>query len=125
MFPSVWGGFGCKDRCIGDHPLLLVSRIGASTWALRQSKCATFEAPFMFLLLGATKALLIDSGDVEEDKELVAALSSLVPSNVSLVVVHSHPHRCFFLFLFFCVLFLLLSNVVIMFHLVITSKAMR
>jgi hydroxyacylglutathione hydrolase len=67
--------------------------LGEGTFCLRQDKCATAEAPFMYLLVGSAHALLIDSGDLEEDAELVAALRKLVPASCRLVIASTHPHR--------------------------------
>src|SRR6187549_1580587 len=44
-----------------DVPIQIV-RYNANTWILRQNKCIHYESPFMFLFLGETKALLMDTG---------------------------------------------------------------
>lgn len=88
QFPSVWGGFGCL-KCNHDHPMVFVHRLAEGTFAIRQSKCATFEAPFMYLLKGDSSAMLIDSGDLEKDSELVSVLRSLV-GGLPLILVHTH-----------------------------------
>ena len=69
-----------------------VVQLGDKTFCLRQDKCATFEAPFLYLLVGSERCLLIDSGDLEEDPELVAALQRLVPAERPLLIVNTHPH---------------------------------
>lgn len=58
---------------------------------LRQSLCTSFEGPFMYLIVGETKALLIDTGDGgitlrPKVKELLAGKS------LELIVAHSHSH---------------------------------
>jgi glyoxylase-like metal-dependent hydrolase (beta-lactamase superfamily II) len=68
-----------------------VVRLGAATFCLRQDKCATFEAPFLYLLVGSERCLLIDSGDVDEDAELLRALQGLVAGR-PLLIANTHPH---------------------------------
>lgn len=58
---------------------------------LRQSLCTSFEGPFMYLIVGSKKAMLVDTGDggIElrsKVKELLAG------KDVELVVAHSHSH---------------------------------
>jgi hypothetical protein len=53
------GAASCADS---TDPELQVHAYDAATYILRQDKCRTFEAPFMYLLLGADSALLLDSG---------------------------------------------------------------
>src|SRR5262249_779358 len=68
------------------------------TFILRENLCITFEAPFMYLLTGSTKAWLIDSGDVSDPKQIPLAetVMQLLPGTGSaklpLLVVHTHRH---------------------------------
>jgi hydroxyacylglutathione hydrolase len=68
------------------------------TFILRQNLCATFEAPFMYLLIGSTKALLIDTGDLADPNQMPLAqtVMHLLPGDGSaklpLLVVHTHRH---------------------------------
>ena len=57
------------------HPQtpLQVHRYNAQTFILREGLCATFEAPFMYLLVGSTRALMIDTGDVADPKVMPLA----------------------------------------------------
>jgi hydroxyacylglutathione hydrolase len=70
----------------------------ARTFILRESLCATFEAPFIYLLLGSARALLIDTGAVEDAKvmPLAATVQALLPSmgasTMPLLVLHTHRH---------------------------------
>jgi hydroxyacylglutathione hydrolase len=70
----------------------------AHTYILRESLCATWEAPFMYLLVGSKQALLIDTGDVADPKfmPLAATVMGLLPGDAQtklpLLVVHSHGH---------------------------------
>ena len=64
------------------------------TYILRQNLCATFEAPFLYLLIGETKALLIDTGDAADPQAmpLAATVLGLLPDKLPLLVVHTHRH---------------------------------
>lgn len=70
----------------------MIALPGQGLWALRQDKCATFEAPFLFLLVGSQRALLIDAGDLDSDAALLQALDALVPPGLPLLCVSTHPH---------------------------------
>jgi glyoxylase-like metal-dependent hydrolase (beta-lactamase superfamily II) len=66
---------------------------------MRQSKDATFEAPFTFLLFGEERALLLDTGAVDDDllrrtvDGLVADWLTKHPHPAyQLVVAHTHGH---------------------------------
>ena len=48
-------------------------RYNAQTYILRESLCATYEAPFIYLLIGKTKGLLIDTGAVANAKTMPLA----------------------------------------------------
>lgn len=80
------------------EPHLQVHAYNPQTYILRESLCATFEAPFMYLLLGSKQALLIDSGDIADPKiaPLADTVMHLLPDHGSarlpLLVVHTHRH---------------------------------
>lgn len=71
----------------------------ARTFILRESLCATSEAPFMYLLIGSTTAMLIDDGDVADQTQMPLAQTvlGLLPgtgsSKMPLLVVHTHRHQ--------------------------------
>jgi glyoxylase-like metal-dependent hydrolase (beta-lactamase superfamily II) len=74
-----------------------VHRIDDATYLLRQPLCVSVEAPVMVLLVGADRALLIDSGDdVDRSKALVDKVIQLLPApggeRLPLVVAHTHGH---------------------------------
>jgi hydroxyacylglutathione hydrolase len=79
-------------------PPIQVHRYNAQTFVLRESLCETAEAPFMYLLIGANKAMLIDTGDVADAKAvpLAKTVMSLLPeangAKLPLWVVHTHGH---------------------------------
>ena len=68
------------------------------TFILRQSPCATFEANFLYLLVGSDKALLIDTGAVADANEMPLAktILELLPDKdnqkLPLLVAHTHRH---------------------------------
>lgn len=88
-----------KADCSHDAPPpIQVQRYNEDTYVLRENPCVTGEAPFMYLLVGTSKALLIDSGDVADAKvaPLASTVMSLLPepggAKLPLVVVHTHGH---------------------------------
>jgi hydroxyacylglutathione hydrolase len=88
---------GSADCVKNPQPPIQVHRYNAQTFILRQSLCATYEAPFIYLLIGKTKALLIDTGAVADAKTMPLAetvISLLVNggSRLPLMVVHTHGH---------------------------------
>lgn len=70
----------------------------AQTFMLREKLCATWEAPFLYLLIGSVRALLIDTGDIADPTAmpLQRTVQNLLPGEASakmpLLVVHSHGH---------------------------------
>ena len=68
------------------------------TIILREKLCSTWEAPFMYLLIGSKRALLIDTGAVADPNlmPLETLVMSLLPgesaAKLPLLVVHSHGH---------------------------------
>ena len=52
---------GSPDCSEGIDQPIQVFQQDKSTWVLRQNKCLSFEAPFMYLLLGDDRALLLDT----------------------------------------------------------------
>jgi hydroxyacylglutathione hydrolase len=88
---------GSEDCIKNPQPPIQVHRYNAQTFILRESLCATYEAPFIYLLVGKTKALLIDTGAVADAKTMPLAqtvISLLLngKSALPLMVVHTHGH---------------------------------
>lgn len=96
--PGVVWNQGSSDCAKNPQPPLQVYAWNTQTYILRESLCSTFEAPFLYLLIGSQKALLIDTGDVADAQKmpLAATVLSLLPSQGSaklpLLVVHTHRH---------------------------------
>lgn len=89
---------GAQNCASSSQPPLQVHAYNSQTFILRENLCATFEAPFMYLLIGSSKALLIDTGDVADPAKMPLAdtVIKLIHSNGSdklpLLVVHTHRH---------------------------------
>jgi hydroxyacylglutathione hydrolase len=87
-----------SEACVKNpQPPIQVHQYNAQMFILRESLCATYEAPFIYLLIGKTKALLIDTGAVADAKTMPLAqtVTSLLPnggSRLPLMVVHTHGH---------------------------------
>jgi glyoxylase-like metal-dependent hydrolase (beta-lactamase superfamily II) len=85
-----------ESDCQKDpQPPLQVHRYNAQTFILRESLCATYEGPFLYLLVGSGRALLIDTGAVSDARQMPLAqtVRSLLPQpGFPLTVVHTHGH---------------------------------
>jgi glyoxylase-like metal-dependent hydrolase (beta-lactamase superfamily II) len=81
-------------------PSVQVLRVDDDTFILRQSKDLNYEAPFVYLLCGSERALLLDTGAVPDGglRETVDALlgsragGSAGAGGYQLVVAHTHGH---------------------------------
>ncbi|MEQ1515305.1 MAG: MBL fold metallo-hydrolase [Usitatibacteraceae bacterium] len=93
VFPQRWNSGVAKDE-----PIFQVQAIDKNTFAIRQSINSTFEAPFLYLIFGREKALLLDTGvegaplRAEIDRLIDAWLAASDHKIISLVVMHSHAH---------------------------------
>jgi glyoxylase-like metal-dependent hydrolase (beta-lactamase superfamily II) len=89
---------GAADCKANPQPPLEVHPYNPQTFILRENLCSTWEAPFMYLLLGSTRALLIDTGDVSDPNQMPLAktVMQLLPADgaakLPLLVVHTHRH---------------------------------
>lgn len=90
---------GAKDCQANPQPPLEVHPFNESTFIIRESLCATYEAPIIYLLIGSQKALLIDTGDVADAHAMPLAetVFKLLPTGehgrLPLLVVHTHRHQ--------------------------------
>jgi hydroxyacylglutathione hydrolase len=83
-------------------PAFQVHRYDPHTYVLRQSKALTAEAPFLYLLFGNDRAVLLDTGAVKktDDNPLRATIDGIVDAwlaehpreGYELVVAHTHGH---------------------------------
>jgi glyoxylase-like metal-dependent hydrolase (beta-lactamase superfamily II) len=80
------------------EPQTQVQAIDPDTFVIRQSVRTNFEAPFLYLLFGRDRALLIDSGagglKIRPAVDAVIAdwLKANKRASIPLVVAHSHSH---------------------------------
>jgi hydroxyacylglutathione hydrolase len=94
---------GVRHRKRETEPPLQVQEVDPHTVMIRQSKAATFEAPFLYLLFGNDRALLLDTGAVTDPGAMPvrATVDDLVQEwlakhprdGYQLVVAHTHSHR--------------------------------
>src|SRR5580704_1711905 len=90
---------GSADCATNPQPPLQEHQYNPQTFILRENLCATFEAPFMYLLIGSSRALLIDTGDVKEASKMPLAqtvmqlISQGRSTPLPLLVVHTHRHK--------------------------------
>jgi glyoxylase-like metal-dependent hydrolase (beta-lactamase superfamily II) len=86
------------DGTTASEPQTQVQKIDADTFVIRQSVKTNFEAPFLYLLFGRDRVLLLDTGagglkirpavDAVIDRWLAAHHRKAIP----LVVAHTHGH---------------------------------
>lgn len=80
------------------EPQTQMQRIDADTFVIRQSVKTNFEAPFLYLLFGKDRALLIDTGagGLAIRPAVDAVIANWLKANgrvsIPLVVAHSHSH---------------------------------
>jgi hydroxyacylglutathione hydrolase len=95
--PAQWN-IGAENCLASPQPPLQVHTYEQQTFILRQSPCASFEANFIYLLIGSDKALLIDTGAVADPNAmpLATTIMELLPDKnnekLPLVVAHTHRH---------------------------------
>ncbi len=86
---------GSPDCAQSDDPAIQVHQYNSMTYILRQSPCADFEAPFMYLLIGETRAFLLDTGAVDAApvaRTVLGLLAEQGQPRLPLIVAHSHGH---------------------------------
>jgi hydroxyacylglutathione hydrolase len=81
---------GSQNCANNTDPEVQVHTYNATVRIIRQNKCRTFEAPFIYLIEGSTKALLIDSG-ATNTTTLRTTVRGLIGTK-QLIVAHSHGH---------------------------------
>jgi hydroxyacylglutathione hydrolase len=89
---------GASDCSATPQDALQVHNYEPQTFIVRQNPCASFEANFIYLLIGSDKALLIDTGAVADPKAIPLAktILQLLPDKdgkkLPLLVAHTHRH---------------------------------
>jgi hydroxyacylglutathione hydrolase len=81
---------GAANCAESTDPELQVHAYNPTTYIVRQDKCRTFEAPFVYLLLGTDTALLLDTG-ATNTTTLRDTVTPLVGAR-ALLVAHTHSH---------------------------------
>jgi hydroxyacylglutathione hydrolase len=92
--------FAGAANCNQDNnPALQVHAYNKNLTILRQNKCTNFEAPFMYLIFGAQKALLLDTGATQNlplrttvENLLVEHYGAAQRAQIMLIVAHTHGH---------------------------------
>ena len=93
---------GSKDCKTNEDPAIEVFQYDESSYVLRQNKCQSYEAPFIYVLIGDDKILVVDTGATEDAKKfpLYKTIQSLNQKHSSkatnnereILVIHSHSH---------------------------------
>src|SRR5262245_48311866 len=94
---------GSESAKHNTDPDIQVHWYGDHTVIMRQNKAINYEAPFMYLLFGGTRAALVDTGATaspeyfplraEVDRLVDEWLAEHPRDDYSLVVLHSHSHH--------------------------------
>jgi glyoxylase-like metal-dependent hydrolase (beta-lactamase superfamily II) len=95
VLPAAWitGGPNCLEI-----PDWQVHEYNPNFYILRESGCTNYEKPFLYLIFGRDRALLVDTGAGSSDAAVVVQklIAKWVKRNrhdaIALVVAHSHGH---------------------------------
>ena len=94
---------GSQAAKYNTDPDIQVHAYNEHTYILRQNMAVHYEAPFMFLLLGRSAALLLDTGATADPRffPLRRTVDGIIdgwlarhprPAGYRLLVLHTHPH---------------------------------
>ena len=95
---------GSPDCATNDDGPFQVHALDDDTYILRENKCVNYEGPFLYLLFGTEKALLLDTGAPPVPSQhlplrtvVQGVISHWLVKNqrpsIELVVAHSHSHE--------------------------------
>lgn len=90
---------GWIDGTLSVEPAVQVQALGPDTFVIRQSIKTNLEAPFLYLLFGEDRALLLDTGAgglllrPVIDRIIAQWLTARHRASIPLIVAHSHNHR--------------------------------
>ncbi len=97
-FPPPPSGWIHGANC-GSDPIFQVHEYNPNTYIIRQSKCSTGEGPFLYLLFGDDKVLLMDTGSNPNDDVYGTVLGVIrgwldrnERDSIPLIVAHTHSH---------------------------------
>jgi len=86
------------DGTNSTEPAAQVQALDRDTFVIRQSVKTNFEAPFLYLIFGHDKVLLVDTGAKDGrirpvvDRLIAEWLAAHHRTSIQLVVAHSHSH---------------------------------
>jgi glyoxylase-like metal-dependent hydrolase (beta-lactamase superfamily II) len=94
---------GSEAAKYNTDPDIQIHAVDEHTYILRQNMAVSYEAPFMYLLLGGCKAVLLDTGATSNPQffPLRRTVDSIIeswladhphPEDYGLLVLHTHPH---------------------------------
>jgi hydroxyacylglutathione hydrolase len=96
-----WIHGAARGKPVADPPIQ-IHEYDPDTYLLRQSKSINYEAPFLYLMFGAERALLLDTGATEDpavfplrttvDRLIEEWLSRNPRAGYELIVAHTHAH---------------------------------
>src|ERR1700683_5042756 len=97
VFPATWLAAG--PNCL-EVPDWQIHEYNSSFYILRESGCTNYEKPFLYLIFGRDRALLVDTGagatvdTATTIQKLIAKWQKLNQHTepISLTVAHSHGH---------------------------------
>jgi hydroxyacylglutathione hydrolase len=95
ILPRSWQASG--PRC-QDTPKFQIEAYNDDLYILRESGCSNYEKPFLYLIFGKDKVLLLDTGAGKTDVDLVVkgVIDSWLNRNgrdsIALIVAHTHAH---------------------------------
>jgi hydroxyacylglutathione hydrolase len=97
VFPATWLVAG--PNCL-EVPDWQIHEYNANFYILRESGCTNYEKPFLYLIFGRDKALLVDTG-AGQTVDTAVTVQKLIakwqkrnqhPEPIALTVAHSHGH---------------------------------
>jgi glyoxylase-like metal-dependent hydrolase (beta-lactamase superfamily II) len=94
--PRTWQASG--PRC-EENPQFQIQEYNPDLYIFRESGCSNYEKPFLYLLFGKDKALMLDTGAGTTDvarvirKQVDEWLKRNHRDSQPLVVAHTHSHR--------------------------------
>jgi len=95
-----WGS-GSVDCKKDNNPAIETVKYNENTYIFRQNKCVHYEAPFIYLLIGKQKALVIDTGATADPQQfpLAKTITNILANHpltqsdtYETIVAHSHSH---------------------------------
>jgi len=97
QLPDHW--WGATRKCI-DRPDWQLHQYNPDLYILRQTACGHAEKPFLYLLFGNDRALLLDTGAEGGERALALAVQAVLDTwlarnhhaSIPLVVGHLHSH---------------------------------